>query len=57
LGAILEQACGAAAGAGTAERLDGIQGHWYHCRLWIQDRRLAAVAQEQGLAMREALPA
>jgi predicted nucleic acid-binding protein len=21
-----------------------------HCRLWTQDRRLAAVAQEQGLA-------
>ena len=24
-----------------------------HCRLWTQDRRLAAVAQEQGLAARQ----
>ena len=27
-----------------------------HCRLWTQDRRLAAVAEEQGLAMPEAPP-
>lgn len=25
-----------------------------HCRLWTQERRLAAVAAEQGLAMSEA---
>jgi predicted nucleic acid-binding protein len=24
-----------------------------HCQLWTQDRRLAAVAQERGLAMPE----
>ena len=27
-----------------------------HCRLWTQDRRLAAVAQEQGLAVYEPEP-
>ena len=27
-----------------------------HCRLWTQDRRLAAVAQEQGLTMQETGP-
>ena len=27
-----------------------------HCRLWTQDRRLAAVAAEQGLTMSEAQP-
>lgn len=27
-----------------------------HCRLWTQDRRLAVVAEEQGLAMPEAQP-
>ena len=27
-----------------------------HCRLWTQDRRLAAVAEEQGLAMPETQP-
>jgi predicted nucleic acid-binding protein len=25
-----------------------------HCRLWTQDRRLASVAQEQGLAIQDA---
>lgn len=28
-----------------------------HCRLWTQDRRLAAVAEEQGLGGQEAEPA
>ncbi len=27
-----------------------------HCRLWTQDRRLAAVTQEQGVAMPETQP-